>query len=477
MERLQLDTLLASYPAADKEKAAKLLAAELEKDPRKIVVLDDDPTGVQTVHDITVVTDWSEDSIRAGFMTKEKAFFILTNSRSFTAEETEKAHREIARRVWEVSHSLNRDFILVSRGDSTLRGHYPLETEVLRQTLEDQGSAPFDGEVICPFFPEGGRYTAENIHYVKEKDQLVPCGETEFAKDKTFGYQSSDLGQWVEEKTGGKYRAAECTYISLSTLRAGNVEQITRQLCQVSGFGKVIVNALDYSDLTVFCTALYRALGQGKRFLYRTAAAFVKVAAGVTDKPLLSREELVDSTGVPGGLVVAGSHTKKTTSQLAAMQALPQVDTVIFNQHLVVEPEAVFQAEIDRVVAECENLLKAGKTVSVCTRRERLDLNTGNKEDELRISVKISDAVTSIVKRLSVRPAFLIAKGGITSSDIGTKALGVKRARVAGQVKPGIPVWLCGEESKFPGLPYVIFPGNVGEETTLREIVEELTRS
>ncbi len=476
MERIGLEQLKQHYPAPDRERAFGLLRQELERDGRKIVVLDDDPTGVQTVHDVTVVTDWSEESIRAGFSTGEKAFFILTNSRSFTEEQTRLAHREIALQVWETARALGKDFLLVSRGDSTLRGHYPLETQVLRQTLEQQGCGPFDGEVICPFFPEGGRYTAENIHYVKEQDALVPCGETEFAKDKTFGYRSSHLGEWVAEKTGGEYPAAGCVFISLSDLRGVEINRITQQLCQVTGFGKVIVNALDYSDLAVFCAALYRALAQGKRFLFRTAAAFVKVAAGVTDKALLSREELVDPAGVPGGLVVAGSHTKKTTAQLAALHTLPQVENVEFNQHLVVQPEEVFQAEIDRVIAQCGRLLKEGKTVSVCTRRERLDINTGNREDELRISVKISDAVTAIVKGLSVRPAFLIAKGGITSSDIGTKALRVKRARVAGQVKPGIPVWLCGEESKFPGLPYVIFPGNVGEETTLKEIVEELAR-
>ena len=69
---------------------------------------------------------------------------------------------------------------------------------------------------------------------------------------------------------------------------------------------------------------------------------------------------------------------------------------------------------------------------------------------------------------------FIIA-GGITSSDVGTKALAVKKANVLGQIKPGIPVWQTGEESKFPMTPYVIFPGNVGEITTLREAVEVLT--
>ena len=89
-------------------------------------------------------------------------------------------------------------------------------------------------------------------------------------------------------------------------------------------------------------------------------------------------------------------------------------------------------------------------------------------------SVRISEAVQSVVGNLQITPAFIIAKGGITSSDVGVKALGVRRALVLGQIQPGVPVWRTGPESKFPGMTYVIFPGNVGEERTLRDAVSTL---
>lgn len=71
-------------------------------------------------------------------------------------------------------------------------------------------------------------------------------------------------------------------------------------------------------------------------------------------------------------------------------------------------------------------------------------------------------------------PSFIIGKGGITSSEIGTKALKVKKALVLGQVLKGIPVWLTDSESKFPNMPYVIFPGNVGDENALFDVVSLL---
>ncbi|WNS46661.1 four-carbon acid sugar kinase family protein [Paenibacillus sp. MMS20-IR301] len=475
MEKLQLSELQQRYAEPpDLEQLEAALSGALQQNPGKIIVLDDDPTGVQTVHGVTVITDWEIGSIRQGFLTPEKIFFILTNSRSFTRAETEAVHREIASNIIAVSRELNRDYILVSRGDSTLRGHYPLETEVLRHTLEGSGEDSFDGEILCPFFKEGGRFTADNIHYVSDQGGLTPCGETEFARDRTFGYKASELGQWVEEQTAGAFPRDSVTMISLEELRSGGTAAIAGKLKAVTGFNKVVVNALDYCDLTVFCTALYAALAEGKRYLYRTAASFVRVLGGVSAAPLLTAAQLPGPPGGRGGLIVAGSHTAKTTAQLEQLGLSGAAVMLEFNQHLLIEPEEIAEREIQRVIQECTRLLEQNKTVALCTRRERLDLNSGNKEDELRIAVRISDALTGIVASLPVSPRFIIAKGGITSSDIGTKALMVRQAVVAGQIKPGIPVWICGEESRFPQLPYVIFPGNVGEETTLREIVEEL---
>lgn len=473
MERILLEHALARFPKGDMERAEKLLSARLKGSDRKLVVLDDDPTGIQTVHDVSVYTDWSQKSVDAGFREENKTFFILTNSRSFSAEKTEQVHREIARRVAEASRKSGKEYLLVSRGDSTLRGHYPLETEILRRTLEEEGCQPFDGEIIFPFFKEGGRYTLENIHYVLENGYLTPAGETEFAKDKTFGYHSSDLKEWIEEKTKGAYRADEVTDIPLSLLRNWDVPAVAERLQQVKEFGKVVVNALDECDVMVFCAALYDALDRGKRFLYRTAAGFVKAAGGISSRPLLSHRELIPEGTAGGGLIIAGSHTKKTTAQLEILKTLEEVEFVTFDQHLALWPEKL-EAEAQRAAEEADKLIRAGKTAAVCTRRERMDLNTGNPEDELRIATAISDAVASVAARLTARPSFILAKGGITSSDVGVKALKVRRARAAGQIQPGIPVWFTGEESRFPGIPYVIFPGNVGTEDTLKKAVAVL---
>lgn len=464
------------YKNIDEASIDALLNTEIKKNHKKIVVLDDDPTGVQTVHDISVYTNWSLDSIRQGFTDEEKLFYILTNSRGFTTEQTTTAHREIAGNIDKVSKETGIDYILISRSDSTLRGHYPLEPALLRECYEKNTGEKVDGEILCPFFKEGGRFTIENIHYVKYGEDLIPAAETEFAKDKTFGYHASHMGGYIEEKTNGDYHREDVTYISLEDIRNASVDAITAQLMQVRDFNKVIINAIDYVDLKVVCIAIYRAMAQGKIFLFRSAASIVKVLGGIHSQPLLTRRQMVVQENPNGGLIVIGSHTEKTTLQLKVLKEIKDLEAIEFNSDLVLDEEN-FEIEINRVINLEESLIKQGKTVVVYTKRKLLALENDSKEEALVRSVRISDAVQSLVGHLTVTPSFVIAKGGITSSDIGTKALAVQKALVLGQIAPGIPVWQTGAESKFPLTPYVIFPGNVGEVTTLKEAVLKLLPS
>lgn len=465
--------ILNSYKKLDEAAVDLLLNREIAGNKKKIVVLDDDPTGVQTVHDISVYTNWQKESMEQAFAEEKNLFYILTNSRGLTEEQTAKVQREIAEVVDEAAKESGKEYLFISRSDSTLRGHYPLETVILKECYEKNTGKNIDGEILCPFFKEGGRYTIDNIHYVKYGETLVPANETEFAKDKTFGYMAASMPEYVEEKTRRAYKKEDVICISLEDVRNLNLDKIEKQLLDVKDFNKIIVNAMDYVDVKVFCVALYRAMAKGKVFMLRTAAAIVKVMGGVTDQPLLTRAQMIVRETNNGGIIVVGSHTDKTTKQVECLKELEDIEFIELNAALVGD-DAAFEEEIRRCVEKEEACIRSGKTVCCYTSRKLITADTGNKEDELRLSVKISDAVQSLVGRLTLTPGFVIAKGGITSSDVGTKALKVQKANVLGQIKPGIPVWQTGEESRFPLTPYVIFPGNVGDETTLKEAVETL---
>ncbi|MFV0465143.1 MAG: four-carbon acid sugar kinase family protein [Lachnospiraceae bacterium] len=464
---------LDQYAMPDLDHVNLLMEEELIKDDHKIIVLDDDPTGVQTVHDISVYTDWSLESIRSGFQEENKLFFILTNSRGFTESQTINAHREITERVCEVAREYKKKFMIISRSDSTLRGHFPLETETIRSTLIEQGMQEPNAEILCPFFKEGGRFTLNNVHYVRSQEELIPAAMTEFAEDETFGYQSSNLTEYVEEKTKGKYKKEDCITISLEELRSMDLTGIEQKLLSAKGFQKIIVNAIDDVDVRLFCISLYRAMQKGHVFLLRTAAALVKAIGFISDQPLLERSDMVRSDSNNGGIIVAGSHTKKTTEQLQLLHELENIVFLEMNSDLVLYPGEL-EKETERLLRLEEDLIRSGRTVCVATKRTLLTLPEDTPETALLRSVAISEALQACVGRLTVVPSFVIAKGGITSSDVGTKALLVKKALVLGQIQPGVPVWQTGSESRFPGIPYVIFPGNVGAADTLKIAVSKL---
>lgn len=465
MSELRRASDIRAWPEAGARRAKALLAEAREGFEHKIIAIDDDPTGVQTMHGVHVYTAWDQASLDDGFERPQQLFFVLSNSRGMDAARSRQAHQEMALRILRSAGRYHKPFVIISRSDSTLRGHYPLETETLRQTIEAGGGPRFDGEIICPFFLEGGRVTIGNVHYVREGEWLRPAAQTEFARDQTFGYSHSHLGEWCEEKTTGRFQAADMCYISLDDLRALRVDKIAAQLQSVRDFGKVIVNAAAYEDVAVFLTAYLRALKAGRQFIFRSAAAIPRVLGGIGPRPLLTAADLGLEGGRPG-LVIVGSHVRKTTLQLEALLAArPDILPLEFRAEAALEADQLLK-ETERLAALVARGLEGGRHVALYTSRRLLEV-PGSGEDKLRASVSISDALTRIVAGLKGRPGFIIAKGGITSSDIGVKALKVRRALVWGQILPGVPVWQTDELSRYPGIPYVIFPGNVGGEDAL----------
>jgi len=461
-------------PAIPENKINKEWLSAVNKIKRKIIVLDDDPTGIQTVYSIPVYTSWDFSTLRQIMEDKHKLIYILTNSRALTSVETQRLHKQLARDLKLVALEEGKKFLLISRSDSTLRGHYPLENKTIYNELTKDEK--IDGEIIIPFFLEGGRFTFNDIHYVKERDFLIPTGQTEFARDSVFSYKSSNLKEWIEEKTAGQYPTDQVISISLKMLRAKDIKGVLHKLLEIKNFNKVIVNAVEYTDIKVFLIALSESINRGKNYLFRTAASFVQVIGGINPKPLLTKETLYPK-GKPSmpGLIIIGSYVQKTTRQ---MKKLAELSNLIWIEWDVsqVKTQKHLKAEVDRVTSEVKKGFNCGKDVCIYTSREyyRNDLQNENSNKNLIFSSRVSEGLVKVVQAPKIKPSFLVAKGGITSSDIGVKGLNVRRAMVMGQIQPGIPVWELGSESRFPGLPYIIFPGNVGTDDTLKKVVEIL---
>ncbi|MBW3631860.1 MAG: hydroxyacid dehydrogenase [Chloroflexi bacterium] len=435
---------------------------------KKVVALDDDPTGVQTVHDVAVLARWDSAALAAELGAAASLFFILTNSRAMPEDEARILNEVIAGRLIQASRQTGIPFAIASRSDSTLRGHFPAETDALAAAL-----GGVDGVLICPAFFEGGRVTADDVHFVRDGGRLIPASETEFARDATFGYRAKTLPGWVEEKTHGRTKAEDVIALTLEEIRTGGPDRVAERLGEVRNGQPIVVNALDYPDLWTVVLGLLRAEAEGKRFLYRTGASFVRARAGIAARPLLTRNDLLGPAAArpARGLVIVGSHVRRTTEQLEQLLVRPGIRGIEVKVTELLPGDEDRRREVWRARRQADDALAAGATPVVYTSR-RVERPEGM--DELDVARVVSDSLVSIVRGIEARPDFAVGKGGITSSDVGTRGLGAERVIVQGQVRPGVPVWRLGPESRFPGMPYVVFPGNVGGADTLAELVAEL---
>ncbi len=459
-----LQQLLQDIPPPPDEDLLSQIRQKVKESSQTIVVLDDDPTGTQTVYDVPVLTEWTTEIIEAEFQKATPLFFILTNSRSLPIRQANQLAVTIGQNLTEASQQTGRNFFVISRSDSTLRGHYPNEVNALLAGMQ-QGEAI---RILVPAFLEGGRYTINDTHYVQEGDELIPVGETPFAQDKSFGFASSNLKDWVAEKTDGQVKAKDVVSLSLSDLRQKGAAFVSETLNSCSPNATCIVNAAHRYDLEAFALGL---LNTSVPVICRTAASIVPVVAGLAPQPLLTEEQLLRDSASTGGLIVVGSYVPKSTAQLEHLLQHTAAQSIKLDVNEVLEyadPEELAQ-EIARQV---DQFLTDKQDTVLYTSR---DLVSGqDKEESLKIGQQVSAFLTDVIRRLNVAPCYLLAKGGITSSDTATKGLGIKKANVLGQILPGVPVWTLGSESKFPELTYIVFPGNVGEEDSITKVVQQL---
>lgn len=435
----------------------------LKKNATRIVILDDDPTGTQTVHDVPALTQWS-NSVLEEEMTKSPVFFILTNSRSLQVEEARSLARLIGTRLQAIAKARQERLLVISRSDSTLRGHYPEEVDALAEGL----GAPDAAQVLIPAFFEGGRYTVNDEHLVQEGQDFIKASETPFAEDGTFGYASSNLKAYIQEKRKGAISEKDILSIGIDQLRADTTDALCK-LLKENRRNHIVVNALSPVDLEAFALA---ALKSGKMFVYRTAASFVNAITGIAPRPVLNRTSILENQESNGALIVVGSYVPKTTAQLDYLKAQGNARFFELEVDVLLEGDSVSEyiktlsETIDRAIGNTE-------TAVLYTSRT---LRTGSsKKENLRIVNQVSTALTDVVAGLKTRPIYILAKGGITSSDVAVKALGTKKALILGQAMPGVPVWRLGAEAKFPKLPYIVFPGNVGDETALYQLIKRLS--
>ncbi|QLE50246.1 four-carbon acid sugar kinase family protein [Nostoc sp. C057] len=433
----------------------------------KIIVLDDDPTGSQTVHSCLLLMHWDVDTLRSGLQDNSPIFFVLTNTRSLTPESATSVTKEVCQNL-KIALSAEGidDFLIVSRSDSTLRGHYPIETDAIAQEL-----GPFDAHFLVPAFFEGGRITRDSVHYLMIGGVLTPVHETEFARDSVFSYHHSYLPKYVEEKTQGRISAETVERFLLADIRAGSLER----LLQLSGNQCAVVDGETQDDLNRFAVDILAAASQGKRFLFRSGASILTALAALPPQPIAA-ENMAQYVrqGKPGAVIV-GSHVKKTTQQLEALLQIEGTVGIEVNVARLLDDANQSAVLLTEIKESTQAAHEVGKTPVVYTSRQELSFKDVNTR--LEFGTKVSSLLMDIVRGLPSDIGFLISKGGITSNDVLSTGLTLTSARLLGQILAGCSMVLTpSDHPQFPNLPVVLFPGNVGDADALGTVYQRLTK-
>ena len=452
--------------------------AEVPANP-KIIVLDDDPTGSQTVHGCPLLLRWDAASLAAGLRQPSPLLFLLANTRALAADAAAARVRQICRELKPAlaearASGVIGDWLVVSRGDSTLRGHCPLEAEILAEEL-----GPFAATLLVPAFPEGGRTTLAAVHRLHGQ----PVHETAFARDGLFSYTTSHLPSWLEARSGGRIAADRVQHLPLELLEAaasapvgdplGQRAGLRQWLRQLAGRGWIAVDAERPAQLRVLGQALRQLQAEGgPRFLCQSAASLLNGLADLPPQPLepaqlaALRRRRADGRPAPG-LVLVGSHVPLSDRQLERLLAEPACQGVELpvDRCLAGDLPALEEA---RLRQQLSAVLAAERTaVLFSSRGERLP---GAGAARRQLGMRLARAMARLVAPLVGELGYLISKGGITSHTLLDDGLGLAMLQLQGQLLPGLSLVLPGEANgPAAGLPVLTFPGNLGAADTLVE--------
>ena len=462
----------------------------------KIVVLDDDPTGSQTLHGCPLLLRWDGAALAEGLRQASPFLFLLANTRALGPAEAAARVRQICSALVPALAAAEAKgwmdgALVVSRGDSTLRGHFPLEVETLAQAL-----GPIDATFLVPAFLEGGRTTVDGVHRLAGQ----PVHETPFARDGLFTYSTSDLRQWVEEKSGGRIPAGEVYLLGWRELEGAAAGEAGRQalrqwLGTLSGNRLVVVDAERPDHLALFgslvreLAAPYPAAGaQPRRFLFQSAASLLNGLAPLPPQPLgaagLAALRRRGPGGTPlGGLVLVGSHVPLADVQLEgllAQEGCEGVEVPVARVHRVLEgplPDRLLPSLETAWIRQAEAVMARGRTPVLHTSRG--ELRCRHAAERRALGLALAASMARVAAALAPRLGYVISKGGITTHTLLADGLGLDWVALQGQLLPGLSLVLVPESPSsqaggLTGLPVLTFPGNLGDAHTLEAAWREM---
>jgi uncharacterized protein YgbK (DUF1537 family) len=437
----------------------------------KLIVLDDDPTGSQTVHSCPLLLRWDAGSLRRGLAHPSPLLFVLANTRALDGEAARERVRQICRALKPLLAEAVADgqwqrWMVICRGDSTLRGHFPLEADVVAEEL-----GPFHANLLVPAFLPGGRTTVDGVHLLHGE----PVHHSAFARDGLFGYSTSHLPAWVEQKTGGRIPAAAVQQVGLAALDAAaqsapGLQALVERLASLEGQPWVAVDAEYPQQLRALGQAVEQLSRDGRQLMAQSAASLINGLVELPAQPLdvqgLTRLRRRSPEGRPlPGLVLVGSHVQLADQQLDCLLRDPgcaPIEIPVAKLARVLEAAAPQELLGSLELAWLMQLRKAcsGEQTPVLF-TSRGELQCASAAERRRLGLELAALMARLAAAVASDLGYVVSKGGITTHTLLAHGLQSEQVELQGQLLPGLSMVLVGD------LPVLTFPGNLGDVQSL----------
>lgn len=438
----------------------------------KIIVVDDDPGGLHTVSDVPFFISLDEDAVSEAVSVEETLVFLVTDTRSHKEEDAISINSRLGRLLGDlVRKDSSRRITIISRGDSTLRGHYPEESDALRRSFEAASGEKFHCEVFCPAYIEAGRVTLQGIHWLQEGQHLRPVGLTDYGQDPAFGFEESHLSDWMRAKlVRSSDRAFEI--ITLEEIRGGGPEKVAERLLGNTGYTRYVCEAVSHSDIEAVALASCLVEEGGKRVFSRAAPSFVRARGGLPRVLSENRPDALHTVDrTRAGLIVVGSITDLTGRQREAAESLSEIESIELDARRLYNP-FVQADELTRVRAATAAALGSGSDVILFTS----DYYQESGEHPLDAKGRVLFALADLARHFVQDVGYLVAKGSDTAYLLLKQALKVRSSRFRGAVMTGVGYCEVDRPDSAGVLPFFLLPGNAGEDLSLHRLIESLRK-
>lgn len=268
---------------------------------------------------------------------------------------------------------------------------------------------------------------------------MIPIGQTHYSKhiDKESQYESSNLIDYIIEKSNGKISRNKIISIPLNVIREEGPVGISTKLGNASQGSFIIINAISEEDMNIFLLGCLLAEDDGSVFLYNTSSSFIASRCG------LEKQSLINGLKFSNELMT--SNIKKQYNHGGIV-----IKSNLLSSH---ELNACFDMEVIEINSSCNIIEAKEKMMKILSYNNCLIIPSQDYSSNATLS-DYYQLVSILLRDLETVPRFVLCCSIATSNSslqevkvdlvtlLSTKSFHSTHALMLGELDENTIVWI-----------------------------------